>query len=95
MDEVDVFVEVPITIRLTYLEEIRRGLVTRLNFEPRVFPLFPKTLERPGFSKSKKFRDIRKSGTYTIRDKTILFSKLFKPYLRESEIATERKRGQH
>ena len=78
VDTIDIFVELPLEVTYDYVSLIKRSLESTLGFTPRVFPLFPKTLERFGFKKPRRFLDYRlKPGDPPISQRAIIFSKLY------------------
>ncbi len=62
LDEVDIFVELPLTTTHNYLMSLKHSVEAKLGFSPHIFPLFPFSFSRFGFQKSKRVFDQRQTA---------------------------------
>ncbi len=77
IDTVDIYLELPLGTDFSYLDTIKRSLVSILEFSPNLFPLFPKTLKREGFKKAKKIYDLRAGETYDVSKRRVFLSTIY------------------
>ena len=59
IDTVDVYVELPLTTNWDDVNVLIKDLQETLGFQPKLYPVLPKTLNRFGFRKGKRFHDYR------------------------------------
>lgn len=79
----DIYTEVPFSVKYEYLEKLGGDIVGRLGQFPNIIPLLPKSLPRFDFRKGKRFFDLREGGDIPFKFTYMktMGSKMFKQIL--------------